>query len=112
MNLTLGQIFGVGASQDSTTIAIQKSALVGLAPSANNTAEQILAAVIKTASQQFEGWLTDPDGNAVLSPDNFSVDYDNSGIYEVLGIHQWQTQILNENIRYTFLILSYSLYAD
>lgn len=108
MNLALAQIFGVGASQDSTTITIQKSALLGLVPSANNRAEEILAAIIKTADQQFEGWLTDPSGNAILSPNNLSVDYDNSILYDVLGIQQWETLMFNNKVRHTFLIFSYS----
>lgn len=86
MNLTLAQIFGEGASQTSTTVTIQKSALQGLVPSANNHAKAILAAIIKTAAQQFEGWLTDESGNVVLSPDNFSIDYDNSALYDVIGV--------------------------
>lgn len=112
MDLTLAQIFGEGATQDATTVTIQKSGLIGLVPTANNRAEEILAAIIKTVDQQFEGWLTDPNGNAVLSPDNFTIDYDNSGIYDLMGISQWETQFLDSIIRSNFLILSYSPYAD
>ncbi|MEH2456539.1 hypothetical protein [Nostoc sp.] len=113
MNLTLAQIFGEGASQTATTVTIQKSALLGLVPSANNRAEEILAAIMQTVDQQFEGWLIDPDGNAVLSPENLSIDYDNSALYQLMGVQKWQTQILNnKTIRYNFLIFSYSPYAD
>ena len=112
MNLTLAQIFGEGASQTSTTVTIQKSALQGLVPSANNQAEAILAAIIKTAVQQFEGWLIDPSGNVVLSPDNLSIDYDNSALYDLITIKQWRIQVLNKKIRHNFLILTYLPYAD
>jgi hypothetical protein len=46
---TLSAVFGAGALQDADTITIQKSALVtkGLIASADNKAEQILAALIK-----------------------------------------------------------------
>lgn len=46
---TLSAVFGAGALQDIGTITIQKSALVtkGLIASADNKAEQILAALVK-----------------------------------------------------------------
>ncbi|OUL28282.1 hypothetical protein BV378_07620 [Nostoc sp. RF31YmG] len=112
MNLTLAQVFGTGASQTATTVTIQKSGLVGLTPNANNRAEEILAAIIKTVDQQFEGYLSDPSGNAVLSPNKLSVDYDNSVLYDVAGVQQWQPQIFNNKTRFTFLIFSYSTYAN
>ncbi|OUL28784.1 hypothetical protein [Nostoc sp. 106C] len=112
MNLTLAQVFGTGASQTATTVTIQKSGLVGLTPNANNRAEEIFAAIIKTATQNFEGYLTDPSGNAVLSPNQMSVDYDNSVLYDVAGLHQWQTAIFNNKCRFTFLLDSYSTYAN
>ncbi|MEH2287163.1 hypothetical protein [Nostoc sp.] len=48
---TLVQVFGAGATQDTNTITIQKSALVsvGLTASATNTAESLLTAVILQA---------------------------------------------------------------
>ncbi|MEH2454492.1 hypothetical protein [Nostoc sp.] len=112
MNLTLAQIFGQEASQTLTTVTIQKSALQGLVSSADNHAEAILAAIMKTGLQQFQGWLTDPDGNPVLSPDNLTVDYDNSALYDVINIKEWRTQFIDKKIRHNFSILTYSLYAD
>lgn len=45
---TLTDIFGTGATQDLSTITIQKSALAakGLTPSANNNAESLLVALL------------------------------------------------------------------
>ena len=53
MEPTLEQVFGVGATQTATTITIQKSApatATGLTPSANNTAESLLGAIVENAS--------------------------------------------------------------
>ncbi|MEH2302867.1 MAG: hypothetical protein V7K88_28795 [Nostoc sp.] len=108
----MAQIFGEGATQDATTVTIQKSALIGLVPNVNNRAKEILAAIIKTVDQQFEGWLTDPAGNAVLSPGNLTIDYDNSGLYQLMGVEQWEVQVLVGKIRHNFLVFSYSPYAD
>ena len=49
---TLLDIFGTGAVQDANTLTIQKSALQakGLNPSANNTAESLLVALVLQAS--------------------------------------------------------------
>lgn len=67
---------------------------------------------MQTADLQFEGWLTDPLGNPVLSPNNLSVDYDNTNLYSELAVNKWQTQFIEQKIRYNFLVFTYSLYAD
>lgn len=48
---TLVQIFGAGATQDATSLTIQKSSLatVGLTASANNTAESLIVAILLNA---------------------------------------------------------------
>lgn len=46
---TLQQIFGTNATQDETQIIIQKADLIGLTPSANNTAESNYIAINLTA---------------------------------------------------------------
>lgn len=45
---TLIQVFGANATQDATTLTISKADLVsiGLTPSANNTAESLLLAIV------------------------------------------------------------------
>lgn len=46
---TVEQLFGVGTTQTATTLTIPKSGLtaLGLTPSATNTAESLLAAILK-----------------------------------------------------------------
>ena len=45
----LTDVLGVGATQDATTVTIQKSSLPGLTPAANNTAEAIFAGILLRA---------------------------------------------------------------
>ncbi|MDQ3018246.1 MAG: hypothetical protein M3Q64_00010 [bacterium] len=54
---TLTAVFGTNATQDATTLTINKSDLVstGLTPSANNTAESLLLAIVL----KFKAVLTD-----------------------------------------------------
>lgn len=51
---TLQQVFGNGASQDASTIAISKTdlATMGLTANANNKAESLLVAILLLAKQQ------------------------------------------------------------
>ncbi|MEL6555474.1 MAG: hypothetical protein AAFQ63_18740 [Cyanobacteria bacterium J06621_11] len=42
---SLTDVFGAGATQDATTITIQKANLPGLTPATENSAESILAAI-------------------------------------------------------------------
>lgn len=57
MEPTLIQVFGTNAIQDATTLTISKADLtsVGLTPSANNTAESLLLAIML----KFKSVLTD-----------------------------------------------------
>lgn len=50
---TLHQVFGTGANQDETTLAINKNSLVavGLTPGEENSAESLFAAIIALAQQ-------------------------------------------------------------
>ncbi len=46
---TLVEVFGTGATQDATTITIQKSSLPRLTPSATNKAEALLIGIVLQA---------------------------------------------------------------
>ena len=62
---SITDLFGSGATQDATTITIQKADLAssGFTPSASNSAESILAAVLTKG----KGYLT--QANADANPD-------------------------------------------
>jgi hypothetical protein len=72
---TLVQVFGTGATQDATTLTIQKSALtaVGLTASANNTAESLLVAILLLADNHLNATNqnTDPDIQVTIADSGF-----------------------------------------
>lgn len=74
---TLAAVFGAGASQDGSTLTISKADLVavGLTPSASNTAESLLAAIAKLASNSLTvtNQQTNPDQDIVIQPANSNV---------------------------------------
>lgn len=76
---TLEQVFGDGAAQDASTLTISKTALatVGLTPDAANTAESLLAALLRVAMNQ----LTNT--NLQLNPDQHcAIQNANSTVWE------------------------------
>jgi len=80
-NLTLAQCFGANVVETSTTITILKSDLLGLMPSASNTADSIFAAIINTVHQPFEGGVTDQNGANLTDQNGINVTYDNHLYY-------------------------------
>ena len=111
MNLTIEQLFGVGVTQTSDSLIIQKSALLGLDSSSFNTAESLLAAMIFTASQVFQGVVTCPDGSTLTDPQGNAITFDNSNLYELLNMFQWDRAYIDSKIRDTFVIQTFELYA-
>jgi hypothetical protein len=72
---SLTQVFGAGATQDSTTLTIQKSALtaVGLTASANNTAESLMVAITLLAASYLNetNQTNDPDIQVTIADSGF-----------------------------------------
>ncbi|MDZ8190010.1 MAG: hypothetical protein RMX96_34890 [Nostoc sp. ChiSLP02] len=66
---TLVQVFGSGATQDASTLTIQKSALAttGLTATSNNTAESLLVAIILKASSYLTATNLDANTDQSLS---------------------------------------------
>jgi hypothetical protein len=65
---TLIEIFGVGATQNANEITILKNSLTGLTPSANNTPESLLAAIILKAQTKLtqESQDANPEQNITI----------------------------------------------
>lgn len=84
---SLKEVFGDGATQTASTITIAKSDLSGLTPSATNTAESLLVALLLRA----KNFLNETAFNADL---NFNV-YINSGFpsFSVRGPNNTQYRI-------------------
>ncbi|MEJ1932390.1 hypothetical protein WDZ92_19310 [Nostoc sp. NIES-2111] len=114
--LTLQQLFGVDSIQDSQTLTIHKSDLPLLTPSVNNTAGSLLAAILLKAFENFQGSLTDPQGNKITDPQGNTIDYNNSILYLTLLMEPWKGYIEQRLgdyfVRDTLIIHQYLEYAD
>lgn len=100
-NLSLSQIFGKGASQDATTLVIQKNDLLRLTPEENNTVESLLAAILITALSAFSGNLTTEQGEEITTENNEPLSFDNSEFFELIKMFPWQPfQITRNNQKY------------
>jgi len=103
MQLTLEQIFGIGTTQDANTLIIQKSSLFGLNSQFDNKATVLLAAIVNTAHQQFEGVLTDENNNEVTDENNFVITYDDSNVWEQITLNYWGKTFPTKFVRLIFL---------
>ncbi|WP_375514430.1 hypothetical protein [uncultured Nostoc sp.] len=80
---TLTDIFGTGATQDATSITIQKSSLPRLTASANNTSESLLTAILLKAQVS-------------LSQTSFDANI-NQSIYVSAGFSSFTTRGVNND---------------
>lgn len=75
---TLAQVFGAGATQNETTLTIQKAALeaVGLSSTASNKAEALFNAIVRLAAISLTPANLDSnlDQNVVIAAPTVSVD--------------------------------------
>ncbi|PHJ59441.1 hypothetical protein VF14_27045 [Nostoc linckia z18] len=111
--LTLQQLFGVNAVQTATELVIKKADLVAvsLTPASNNRAEQLLVAILLKALENFQGSITDEDGNYVTDQNNLPIEYDNRNLWELLEIIKWGLYVpekYTDRIRHQIIIHSYT----
>jgi hypothetical protein len=111
--LTLAQLFGDSATQSATELIIKKADLVavGLTATANNRAEQLIVALLLKALENFEGTLTDENGNKITDELNNPIPYDNRNLWELLEILRWGTYIpegATDRIRNQIIIHSFT----
>jgi hypothetical protein len=114
-SLTLQQLFGVNAVQDSQTLTINKSDLK-LTQSSNNTAESLLIAILLNAFKNFSGYIEDELGQPVVDENNQPIEFDNSDMYEYLKIFRWENKPINRGnliyLRYTVIVEIYTPYEN
>ncbi|MEH2151543.1 hypothetical protein [Nostoc sp.] len=87
--ITLADLFGEGVTQDVDTLTILKSDLFGLTPTAYNSAESLLTAIFLRASTLFSAYLSDENGNPIITETSKLIGYENSSIYEFLSVFIW-----------------------
>jgi hypothetical protein len=111
-DLSIQQLFGENAYQDLDKLVIQKSDLIGLVSSNNNSAESLLAAILLVAWREFEGnFLIDSQR---LLIDGCPVLYNLHNSYESLDAFLWRVQLVKRNqqsqVMHTIVFQSYSDY--
>ena len=92
--ISLTNLFGSGATQDATSLTIIKSDLVGLTPSLSNSAESLLAAILVKASLLFGAYLTDENGNPIITESKIMIGYKNNDLYEFLNVFIWDCKFV------------------
>lgn len=112
IDLTLQQLFGANAKQDSHLLIIQKSDLLKLTPLVDNRSEQLLVAILIQAFKHFEGFVTDELGEPIIDPHNRLLTYDSNQLYEKLNIRYWKRQFVKGYILDTFVVEAFMLQLE
>ncbi|BAT56383.1 hypothetical protein NOS3756_53880 [Nostoc sp. NIES-3756] len=116
MELSLNQIFGFNAIQNGQFLILNKADFISLTANSSNTAESLLTAILLNTLENFQGYCTDENGNAITDEQNRKIDYDNSNLYPSLTIETWKPYTINrKGMRYRInglIIKQYSEYAD
>jgi len=110
MQLTIKQLFGEGATQTTNYLIIKKADLRGLTRENNNRSEQLLAAIINTAIQPFEGYLASENGIKVTSENGEPIDYKNT--WDFIDIFWWAPYPEKGKIISSAIIQLLEIYAD
>lgn len=113
MQLSLQQLFGARAYQDSDRLVINKGDLSNLSASATNTAESLLVAIVMNACRQFEGVIEDDANLPITDENNNPITFSNLNVYELISIFYWKRQFItyqdNPVILDTFVIENYEI---
>ncbi len=100
ISFTLAELFGANAVQTATTLTITKADLAstGLIPSATNSSESLLSALVLNFANQFAGSLLTQAGDTITTEDGYSLDFSiDDSIYQVLYCYFWQGFTNNRN---------------
>jgi hypothetical protein len=116
MELSLTQIFGISAIETGQSLIINKADFVKLSASSVNKSECLLVAILLNTFENYQGYLTDNEGNKIIDNQGIAISYDNSILYSSLSIELWEPYLINRNdVRYRIdglIIKQYSEYAD
>jgi hypothetical protein len=110
MQLTLAQLFGKGVIQTIDTLIIKKADLRGLTIAASNRSEQLLAAIVNSAIQPFEGYLEDENSLPITSETGEPIDYKNT--WDFIDIFWWAPYPEKGKIVSSAILQILELYAD
>jgi hypothetical protein len=97
MELTLQQLFGANASQNSQYLTISKIDLVDLTAKTNNRGEQLLVAILVNALASISGTLANELSIDLADEKNSPLSFDNSLLFTELSIFTWDVKIIDRN---------------
>lgn len=117
MQLTLQQLFGVNAIQNSQILVITKSDLPLLTPFAGNTAESLLTAILLKVLENFSGTLTDEYSNPITDEYSNPIKYEQNDYYEWLKLFEWEEKYIKKRNQTdyftdTLIIQEFEVYED
>ncbi|MFK0735469.1 MAG: hypothetical protein ACFKPT_20360 [Gloeotrichia echinulata GP01] len=89
---TLQQIFGENSTQDIDTLTISKVDLlaVGLTPTASNTAESLIVALILKLLSNFLGNMVDSNFEDLIDSNGGKISYQEDDIYQDFYCFYWR----------------------
>lgn len=99
--MNLQQVFGDRVISNKNTLVINKNDLQ-ITSDFNNSAQQLLAAIIINTVNNFQGFVTTPSGELLTDENNQGITYDNSQLYEVSAF-LWRKQLKNHKIQHIFV---------
>lgn len=112
ISLSLQQLFGARAYQDSASVVIDKRDLINLSASPINTAESLLVAILLNAQEQFVGLITDQNNQPITDELNSAIAFDHTDAYLLLRLFFWKKQFIISNkqgfIQSTFVVESFN----
>lgn len=92
--LSLQQLFGANAYQNSDSLVIDKRDFIDLSTAAINTGESLLVAILLNAYKQFEGEIVNELNRTITDELNKPITFNNSAMYELLNIFYWKRQLI------------------
>ena len=102
--LSLPELFGANAYQDSDFLVINKGDFFQLTASATNTAESLFVAILLNAHHKFEGNIEDENNKVVTDELNRGITFSHLNLYELLDVFYWKRQFLEGEIVDTFVV--------
>ncbi|BAY22366.1 hypothetical protein NIES2100_21290 [Calothrix sp. NIES-2100] len=96
-NLSLAQCFGKNSLQNSNSLVIYKSDLPGLTPTAINTAEELVVGILLKILENFEGSITDENGNTITDVFGLPITYNQGDFVNAFNLFYWRINYTQSN---------------
>ena len=94
MQLSLQQLFGTRATQNSENLVIDKRDFISLSAANANTSQSLLVAILLNAWHNFQGNIEDELEQPITDQNNRIITFNNSALYELLNVFYWERQFI------------------